>query len=329
MNPYPHAAPRYRLVVNGEDITPTVNGRLISLAITENSGDEADTMNLILSDHDNQLGIPPHGAEIQVAIGWEGEPLIDKGLFTVDETEHSGPPDQLTIRARSANLRDDLPGKKSRSWYRVTIGELVQEIAAEHGLKAVVSPRLSGVRLPSPQQTAESDLNFLTRIGKPYDALVSVKENRLLFIPKAQATTLSGADLPPVTIQRRDTDQHRYSHIERDAYTGVRAKWNDIDGGRYEWVVAGSPEKATELPETFATEHDAMTAATAEWARLERGKATLNLTLARGEAALQVETPLRLQGWKDDIDAKWWIVLRVDHRLMESGFNSSVESETK
>jgi uncharacterized protein len=123
-----HASPAYHLIVDGVDITSKVNGRLIRLTLTEALSEEADTLSLSLSDHDGAIVLPHHGAVISLALGWEGERLIDKGTFMVDETEHQGPPDEITIRARSANLRDDLPGKKSRSWTRVTLGELVREL---------------------------------------------------------------------------------------------------------------------------------------------------------------------------------------------------------
>ena len=318
--------PSYRLVVDGTDITPRVNGRLISLTLTLNRSDEADTLTLTLSDHDGQMALPPHGAVIELAMGWEGD-LYEHGTYTVDETEHSGTPDAVTIRARAANFREALPGKKSRSWYRVTLGELVEEIAAEHGLQAVITERLANVRLPAPQQTAESDFNFLSRFADVHDAMVTVKDGRLLFMPKSQATTASGRNVPPITITRQAGDTHRYSLVERDAYSGVRAKWNDVVSGRYQGVVAGLDEQATELPETYASEQDALAAANAEWARLQRGLATLNLVLAVGVPQLEPETPVQCIGWKDVIDNERWVAVRVTHTLDDGGLGTAVEAE--
>lgn len=322
-----HRQPDYHLVVDGTDITPRVkNGRLVSLTLTENRSDEADTLNLVISDHDGQMALPPHGAVIELALGWVDEELVSKGQFTVDETEHSGTPDVITIRARSANFRGDLPGKKSRSWYRVTLGELVQEIAKDHDLEPIISERLARVRLPAPQQTAESDMSFLTRLAEPHDALVTVKEGRLLFLRKSQATTASGQLLPPVTVERNQTDTHRYTLVERDAYTGVRAKWNDLMSGRYQWVVAGTDEQATELPETYSSEVDALAAANAEWQRLQRGLASLQLTLVPGRPELAPETPVECRGWKADINEKSWVAARVAHILDENGLVTIAEA---
>lgn len=80
MNPL-HKAPSYRLVVDGMDITPKVNGRLISLTLTDNRGDEADILEIVLSDHDGAMTLSPHGAVISVALGWKGEDLLDSTRF--------------------------------------------------------------------------------------------------------------------------------------------------------------------------------------------------------------------------------------------------------
>lgn len=97
-----HPAPTYRLKIGDRDITPAVDARLISLTLTECRGEEADQLDISLTDHDGALEIPGKGRELQLAIGWGGTDLVDKGTFIVDEAEHSGTPDQVTIRARSA-----------------------------------------------------------------------------------------------------------------------------------------------------------------------------------------------------------------------------------
>eukprot|EP00952_Eustigmatos_sp_NYUAD-ZCMA_P001336 6000-Eustigmatos_ZCMA.PRE.1 len=87
-------APVYRLVVGGQDVSPAVRARLISLRLVEARGGEADQLDLVLSDDDGALEIPRKGVQISLALGWSGSPLVDKGTFEVDEAEHSGAPDQ-------------------------------------------------------------------------------------------------------------------------------------------------------------------------------------------------------------------------------------------
>ena len=83
------------------------------------------------------------GALSNACAGPEGQPLFPKGAFTVDEIEHTGAPDRLTIRARSADFRETLNTRREKSWHNTTIGEVVKEIAARHKLKMALGKDLS------------------------------------------------------------------------------------------------------------------------------------------------------------------------------------------
>ena len=326
MNAYPK--PSYHITLDGTDITPRINGRLISLTLREQRGLEADQLDITLADHDGQLAIPPRGAEMQVAFGWQEEGLVDKGRFTVDEVQHTGTPDQLTIRARSADMRGQLPGKRTQGWHDVTLGEIVTTIAGRNALEPVVAAVLNGIRIGHIDQTDESDLNFLTRLGERYDAIAAIKAGRMLFTVAGQGLTASGRAMPAITLTRRDGDQHRYSVTDRDAYSGVKAYWNDTRGAERQTVLAGTEENAKQLRPTYATEDDAIAAARAEWQRIQRGMAEFELTLALGRADLLPETPLTLAGFKPQIDATAWLGSEVTHSLNDEGFTSSIKLET-
>ena len=110
--------PICRVVVAGNDITAMLEQRLISIELTDNRGMEADQLDITLSDHDGLLAIPPRDAAIDLWLGWDDTGLIYKGRYNVDETEHSGAPDTLSIRARSADLSGGLKVKRERSGIR-------------------------------------------------------------------------------------------------------------------------------------------------------------------------------------------------------------------
>ncbi|TNK09471.1 phage late control D family protein, partial [Escherichia coli] len=115
-----------------KDITTVLDNRLMSLTLTDNRGFEADQLDLELDDADGKIVLPRRGAVITLALGWKGQPLFPKGAFTVDEIEHTGAPDRLTIRARSADFRETLNTRREKSWHKTTVGEVVKEIAARH-----------------------------------------------------------------------------------------------------------------------------------------------------------------------------------------------------
>ncbi|MDX7379686.1 contractile injection system protein, VgrG/Pvc8 family, partial [Enterobacter hormaechei] len=56
-------------------------------------------------------------------------------------------------------------------------------------------------------------------------ASVSVKAGKLLFLKAGTGRTASGKPIPQMTIERGDGDRHQFAIADREAYTGVTAKW--------------------------------------------------------------------------------------------------------
>lgn len=165
-----HRIPHYRLRVitqdeNKKDITTLISHRLMSMTIADNRGFEADEIDIQLSDHDGKLAFPRRGATLDVAIGWQGEQLIPKGKFIVDELQYSGSPDSLTLRARSADLRGSLSDKKERSFDNISFENLINQIAKENQLEGACAEAFKEKVIPHLDQTNESDINLLSRLA--------------------------------------------------------------------------------------------------------------------------------------------------------------------
>lgn len=275
----PSPAPAYRLVVDGADITGLIDGRLISLNLTDNGGMEADQLDIVLDDADGRLSLPPRGAEIRLAFGWEDEGLVDKGSYTVDEVRHNGAPDRLTIRARSADLRAGFSTQRERSWHGTTVGAIVENIAVNNGLVPLISPLLHGEAIDHLDQTNESDANLLTRLGKLFDAMCTVKAGRLLFLPFGGMVTASGKPLGRVTIERQDGDSHDFSIADRHTYTHVKALYNDLSAGTKGEVIWSAEDDAAEtsgkaMPAPEAVIAEAAATAAKPWYALTKAQPT-------------------------------------------------------
>ena len=322
-------APAYRIIVDGIERTHIFQGRLISLTLRDNRGQEADQLDIEASDHDGKLNLPPKGAVINIAFGWKDE-LVDKGQFIVDNVEHNGPPDKLTIRAHSANFRAGLKSQKTRSWDKTTLGGLVATIAADHDLTPAVSADLAATAIDHLDQTNESDMHLLTRLGQKYGAIAAFKSGRILFIPEGQGKTASGQAMATLIITRGDGDSHSYQESDRNGrYTGVQANWHDLDQAKEQSFVIGKAGYLKTLRQPYPTPEEAMDAANAEWERINRSGSSMRITLAYGRADIIPETPVRLLGWKAPIDEQAWHTGNVTHTLSDNGFTTSVDLERK
>ncbi|WP_285428601.1 phage late control D family protein [Pseudomonas sp. lyk4-R2A-8] len=325
-----YPVPAFRLMVDGNDIAQKISPRLMSLDLTDNRGVEADQLTITLSDHDGLLSIPPKGAVLRLWLGWSDTGLVDKGTYTVDETEHSGAPDVLSIRARSADLRKGLKTKRERSWSNTTLGEVLADIAIGNGLTATIAGALDGLPILQLDQANESDANLISRLGEEFDAVASVKAGCLLCLPAGGGKTASGLDLPHITLTRADGDQHRYLQADRDSYDGVRAYYYDVNSAKKQEAIAGGGDNLKDLRHTYSDQQSALRAARAEFRRLQRGSATLSYSLAMGRPDLIPELTYTLQGVKAEIDEIIWYGGNVQHSLTaDGGYTVSLELESK
>ncbi len=330
-----HRQPAYRITLDGKDITENFTRRLQRLYLTDNRGLEADQVRLELDDSDGRLRIPRHGEKLTVAIGWKGEPLVEKGVFAIDETEHNGAVDTLSISGRSADISTELLKKRQRSFHKTTVGEIITTLAGECDLTPLVDNTLATRLIEHIDQADESAVNLLTRLGRLYDAVATIKgggdNSYMVFMPIGAGRSISGRPLGHVTINRKEGDSHRYSQADRqsDSLTGVTAKFYDVQSGRQETVTIGSGKRPKELRHTHTDRAGAINAANAEWQRIQRRNASLSFHLAQGRPELQPEMTFNITGIKASLDDVRWLCRQVTHRIDNDGFVTSVELEIK
>lgn len=357
-------APDYMVKLAGSDITADISRRLISLSLTDNRGFEADQLDIELDDADGLMQMPPRGAVLSVFLGWKGQALFHKGEFTVDEVEHRGAPDTLTLRARSADYRGSLNSRRDQSYHDTTLEAIVSAVSARNSLEPAVAESLKGVKVSHIDQTQETDAAFITRLAELNGGVVAIKAGKLIFIKPGSALTANGKPIPQMTLTRSDGDGHTFNIADRDAYTGVSATWlhtkepkpkrvkvqrkkkekhlralqhpaakkttakaqktPEAKEGEY---LAGSDENVFAMTTVYATQKAAMRAAQAKWDKLQRGAAQFSISLARGRADLFPETPLAVSGFKAVIDAQPWIISKVTHSLNNGGYTTGLELE--
>ena len=342
--------PAFSILMGGKALTQ-LDPRIISLELTDNRGFEADELTIVIDDSDGLIELPPRGAELSVSLGWHGEPLVYKGVYTVDEVAHSGPPDRLEITARSADFRDEFNVKREVSWHDVTVERIVSAIARRYKLTSVISEQLMNAEIDHADQTQESDMSFLTRMADLLGAIATIKNGCLLFILPGGGVSAKGKALPEFAITRSSGDRHSFRIADRDAYTGVQAYWLDLEFGKKKKVTVKARKKKNEkkprsssregdyiagedgnvfvLRTTYASETAAQRAAAAKWQQLKRGAAEFNMTLARGRADLYPEMHGTVSGFKADINNQDWIIAKATHSIDDGGFKTQLELEAK
>ena len=305
--------PNFLILINDANAA-VLNNHIMSITLTENRGFDADILQIQIDDSAGNIILPDRNAEIEISIGF-GMKLVNKGKFIVDSISHSGPPDIITIGAHSADFKRDFLERKGKTYEDLTLGSLIEKIASEYGYEFAVAESLKEIKITAKQQTDESDANFLTRLAGEYDAIATIKMGKLLFLENGTGKTASGQSLPVIIHNRADGDKHSYSVSDRDHYTGVEVRYLIKGEGKRKSVIVGEEERVYKVRKIYDSLEGASVAGEKQLNRISRNKASINVNLARGNPNLTAESPLKLVGFKSEIDAEEWIVTTVTHNL--------------
>lgn len=293
--------------------------------MADNATGTADTVEIVIDDRDGAVELPRPGAKLRVFMGYAGRLMLPMGTFVAREFTLEGPADTMTIVGEAADIGGDLKDQKMRSWDDMTIEDIVSTIAGEQGLVPKVSEGLAPYKYSHLDQTDESDINFLMRIGRDHDALVNVKDGALLFIARGEGKTAAGLPLLPQVVSRSQTTSHRVLRSTREAFPRVEAAWHDRKNGKRATEVAGDGSPVKRMRQTFATKEDAQRAADAKLKEMARNADTVEVTMP-GNAAFAAEGRMVLVGFRFGVDGIW-SVTRVTHQLDGGGFETSIQGE--
>lgn len=322
----------WRVMLDGQDLTARLAPMLVSLRLSEKDGEEADQLEIVLDDSQGRVAIPPEGATLQVWLGWErgtdvSPGLVFKGGFKVDEAGWSGPPDRITLTARSADLAESFRARRNRTWADGTIGDIVGSIAQEHGLQPRCHADLAARTITVAEQGNKSDMQFLRDLARRHDASAVVKAGCLIFAPKGATTTAGGNAIPEAILFRTRCAQIDWRRAAREkAQDGAEAQWHDKSGATRKTETTGGSNRKR-LKKVYANEADAKAAAQAEAGRLKRAAASLSATMAYGNPLLSPGMRITATGFKDVIDKTKWLIASAEHTMDPTGLKTRIEME--
>src|SRR3546814_12194935 len=108
---------------------------------------------------------------LQLALGWEKGAdvtvgMVNKGSFKVDEVERSGSPDQVSIRARAADLTGSYRERRRKLWKDTTLGAILTEIAGRHARPPAIHHDLASRPPAATDPAAQRDTAFVRPLGR-------------------------------------------------------------------------------------------------------------------------------------------------------------------
>jgi len=319
--------PDFAIWADGLLITRNIQSYLVSLRVTDEAGIKSDAVEITLDDRDGILPLPNTGTHLKLSIGYKETGLTHLGVYIVDEILIESPPQKITIKGHAADLNKAFKSQNTKTWEPQALGDVISKIASQNGYQPRIAEELASLMLPHLDQTAESDIHFVTRLANLHGAIAKPAGGFLLFVPKAGNKSASGQILPTVAINPKDTRDWRITFAERNHHGSVVAEYHDIDEAKVIEAKAGSGDPIHRLRETFPTKELAERASESELKKLTQSTATLNITLV-GNPALVAESKILLQGFRAAIPFDW-TVTRAEHAIEASGFTTRLTAEHK
>ena len=322
------STPGFRIEANGGDITSLIADRLVSLRITDQAGQQSDSLEITLDDRDKRVPIANSGTWLRVWLGYStgGRTPVYMGAFAVDEVELGMGPRSMVIKATASNTAPTLvKEQKTKSWHGKTLGDVVQEIAQRNNLVPVIKGELASVQIQHEDQTNESDQSFLTRLAEKYRATIKPADGRLVVVPRGAADNAGN-----VTIKQEEVTNWRATLKNRGAYGAVKAKWLDRSVNKEKVITAGESGGALpafEEKQLFKSEAEAQKAADSRLQSLRAGEVRISLQMP-GRPDVNAEGLVTLTGFREYVDGTW-NVKSVTHDLGSGGYITTVECGTQ
>lgn len=174
--------PTFYLMYEKKDITREISPMVVCLTYTDAIKNNSDTLDITLENTSGKWledWYPGLGATLNLAIGYEGMPLMECGSFEIDEINVECPPSTIKIRALSASVKKSQRTPKSKAYNDMTLKAIVDDIAKRNNL--CVKGDIEPIPIHRATQAHETDLIFLKRISAEYGYVFNVKGNLLIF----------------------------------------------------------------------------------------------------------------------------------------------------
>ncbi len=316
--------PKYTILANNQDITELINGRLLSLTVTDEIGAISDTLSIELDDRDSVFEIPPRGAELIVSLGYKD--LYPMGRFIMDEVEVKCPPQTLILTARATNASLDHIGAfkalRTQSWEKQTLTDTIHTIAMRYGLMVSISNDYKQIQVSHIDQTEESDSAFIQRLASDYGAAVKIAGGKLLFIEPLSGKFPDGTRMPEIPVD--DISAYRMRISDRGKYEKIVAKYYDLDTAEEKEVSVGTGSPSYTLRETYTSADRAKAAAQAKLHETTTGTHTLTMDIV-GNPLIGAESVISVSGIRADA-CGLWVVKSAKHTLNGSGYKTQIEA---
>ncbi len=247
--------PNYKILANGQDITTTLKNNSASIELQDETNEEADQLTITVA---GAITRPQADDTLELWMGY-GITLVYFGAFVVQETTKE---DDYTLRisATGVNFSSQFKVKREITYEKVTIKNICAQIAKRHDLDLKCD--FEDITIKSVAQDKESDLHFLNRIAKEYNAIFNIKNKTLIFFRRLKDGVVN-SELPTYIIEKRNTQNLSITHSKKALYNSCKCCWHCTKDNKKKEVIVGDGDPCIVEYGQYKDEAEAASKATA------------------------------------------------------------------
>ncbi|SCM79999.1 conserved hypothetical protein [uncultured Pleomorphomonas sp.] len=303
--------PVFYIKANGVDITDKLLGLGATMTVTDNEGLTADRVDIDIDDKDGRVERPKAGAILQVIGGYKGR-LRDFGRFSVDAVTLDGWPQGAKVSAQSVAAKSLAKQRQTLAFKPADFpnyGAILRHIAGMVGVEPALHAAIAQIENLYEAMADEDGIQFLLRLCDKLGATISIKDQRLVAVPKGGGQSASGNSLGSVAVTRPgNLISYSVTWSDDKAYSSVVASHYDRGKNEKKLVseTTGLDGPVWNIREPYENETVAKRAAKAKAADLRRAQASATFGIDGDPFALAEATAV-VSGARADVDGKWRI----------------------
>ena len=307
--------PTFILKANGVDVTEQIQENLISLSFTDEANEKADELTLRVA---GKIARPQYEDVLHLYLGYDDE-LSFVGSFSVQTTTRQNS-DVLSISATGVNFSNSLKEKRDITYEKISLKNICNQIANRSKLK--LKSDFDEVFIISQAQSNESDLHFLNRLAKEYNAIFNIKNDTLIFTQKIKEEKKND-DLPAYVISAAECNPISIKHSNKTLYKSCKAIWHDTKENKTQEIVVQSGEPCLINKGNYKNAAEAKNKAAAKLQRANQGIVSGDLT-KEGEIIFAGGKLLLTDSIEDDGEYQ---IKSVKHTFDSNGWMISINFE--
>jgi hypothetical protein len=325
------------VLVNGMEITNTLEPLLMSLSISDGEGNKSDSMELTLDAQGQDIEFPPTNAPIQGGIGWEDE----AGGPVGPPVQFSGKVDKcsvglargqglvLTVSCKSADVKGKPKEHQEKHHDKGKLSDVAKKWGKDAGLTVKVATGIDVERVYWAMQ-GESFLHWGARIAEEVGGTFKVRGDQAVIAERSSGQSIDGQSLPTIQAtygkniisgnmspedDRQDWKKHRVRYYDQKA---AKYKYKDVDTAETDGATVTHLHRFNHADEDSA---EARGKSNSKEAEREQGGGSIVIV---GEPSAQAECMCEVSGIYPGIDGTYRVATAVHKLDRGSGYTTEL-----